>query len=976
MKQFSMRLKEDFRRRRLVKRKNGDRPRTRIAVLGLYRSGSSAVAGALHHLGVDMGKPFWGEFYEPADLAHQLRLWWSVTELVAMSTAAERIAGLASWVERREQAFAGAVGAKHPLLSLCGPELLAAWGGAVRFIWSYRALDLSIRSLAACGWWPGRETFIQQSLWRAVSEFFSRQEHLRVDFADMTELPAREIARIAEYAGLRPEPTQMSAAIQSIRPDAKVGRAIFSPDGQMIMSSGTGKASLLRQAPVPVIAEKTGMSETQSNHQVPLNGRAQSHDTNLKRKRRSFGGASGSYNQQAISYSVQGRHDEAVACLKEALRLRPDFDRAHNNLGIVLFCQGRYEGALESYETALRLKPDHAETHNNLANTLSALGRHAEAVAHCKKALRLRPGFAQAYNNLGNAYQGLVRLNEAVACYKQALEQDPKLAEARNNLGVALASLNQFDLALANYQEALRLNPDYADAWSNLGNALVQRGSWDSAVAALRRAIRLKPKNAEVHYNLGCLLRERSRTGAAGNHFRKALRLKPDYAGAHFALALNLLAQGDFEQGWQEYEWRWRLNRVTLPPFRQPIWDGSSLAGRTILLYSEGGVGDTIQFVRYAAVVKRLGATVILGCREHILPLLKSCPGIDRFVAAGSVPPDFDVQISLMSLPRVLKTALSTVPAEIPYLRPDAKLQQTWHRRLSRCSGFKIGIAWQGNPENRHDRQRSIPLAHFARLARIDGVSLISLQKGLGTEQLRAAADSFRVLELGAGLDKRSGAFMDTAAVMKSLDLVITADTSIGHLAGALGVPVWIALAFMPDWRWLLHREDSPWYPTMRLFRQSKPGDWDGVFARMAEELESKIASRPRARSVTVKIAPGELIDKITILEIKRGKIRDAAKRRHVRAELAALRAVCDRDIGRPKEITLLTSQLKAINERLWQTEDELRLCEQAQDFGPRFVELARSVYQQNDRRSLLKRRINDLLGSSLVEEKVYITRK
>jgi hypothetical protein len=307
---------------------------------------------------------------------------------------------------------------------------------------------------------------------------------------------------------------------------------------------------------------------------------------------------------------------------------------------------------------------------------------------------------------------------------------------------------------------------------------------------------------------------------------------------------------------------------------------------------------------------------------------------------------------------------------------------------------FRVGIAWQGNPKYRKDRERSVPLAHFAALARVLGVQLISLQKGPGAEQLAGVADLFPVTELGSRLDETSGAFLDTAAVMKGLDLVVTSDTAIPHLAGALGVPVWVALPFIPDWRWLLEREDSPWYPTMRLFRQAERGNWTEVFERIARALQEKVAAHepvkkgaekgsaslksggqpclPQARPVQVEIAPGELLDKITILEIKRERITDAGKLSNVQVELAALQAVRQEALAASPQLAALTAELKAANELLWQVEDDIRDCERRKDFGPRFVELARSVYRHNDRRAALKRQINELLGSRLIEEKAY----
>jgi tetratricopeptide (TPR) repeat protein len=547
------------------------------------------------------------------------------------------------------------------------------------------------------------------------------------------------------------------------------------------------------------------------------------------------------YNQQAISFALEGRFEEAFHCLQQVLRLQPASAEAWINLGNLLSLQELYEDAAASYRQALCLNPTLAEAYSNLGSTLSCLGRYEEAVTNCQQAIRLRPNYAKAYSHLGDAYKGLGRLDEAIGCYHQALALDPILAEAHNNLGAAHVEVNQLKEAVASYREALRLDPDSATVCSNLGGALVRRAELDDALALLQKAVRLQPNNAQVHYNLGYALGEQGQLEESQKHFHQAIQLKPDFADAHLALAQIWLSLGDFERGWREYEWRFRRPAFTPWPCPQPVWDGSCLAGRTILLHAEGGLGDTIHFVRYAANIKQNGGTVLVGCQTPLVPLLTSCRSIDGLVASGSAPPPFDVQAPIMSLPRILKTSLSTVPAEVPYLWPDAKLEDAWRHQLSRHPGFKVGIVWQGSFVYTKNRQRSIPLSHFAPLARVEGVCLISLQKGFGSEQLRTVGDQFPVIDLGNQFDEHSGAFMDTAAIMKSLDLVITSDTSIAHLAGALEVPVWVALCFVPEWRWLLERADSPWYPTMRLFRQTKPGDWDGVFARMAIELSGRV---------------------------------------------------------------------------------------------------------------------------------------
>jgi tetratricopeptide (TPR) repeat protein len=670
-----------------------------------------------------------------------------------------------------------------------------------------------------------------------------------------------------------------------------------------------------------------------------------------------------------------GRANEAVALLREALLSNPRLAEAHSSLGNALKRQGRLDEAVACYRQALALQPGLAEAHNNLGNALRALGRPAEAEACYRQALGCRPAYADAHNNLGVLHREAGRPDEAVACLRQAVALNPGLAEAHSNLGAALKQQGRLPEAADALRHALRIRPNYPEAHNNLGNALQEQGQLAEAVACFQQALCLNPEYADAHNNLGVALMEQGPMEEAVACFQQALRLLPDNAEMHTNLAMCWLLMGNFEQGWREYEWRLRCKDGSLPPLPQPGWDGSSLAGRTILLRAEQGLGDTLHFIRYAGLVKQQGATVLVECQKSLMPLLASCPGIDRLVPqSAGLAGSFDAQAPLLSLPALLGTTLATVPAQVPYLFPDTKLVEHWREQLGAIGGFKIGIAWQGNP--RRDRrgvsQRSLRLDQLEPLGRLAGVRLLSLQKGPGAEQLETLANRFPVINLGRQLDEASGAFMDTAAVMNVLDLVITTDTATAHLAGALGVPVWVALPFAAEWRWLRDREDSVWYPTMRLFRQTQPGNWQGVVERMAAEVTKRFERKPRTLPVMVAVSPGELIDKITILEIKNERMTDSDKLDHVRAELAALRAARSQALAPSEPLEALTAELRAVNEALWQVEDEIRLCERNGDFGPRFIALARSVYQQNDRRAALKRQINTLLGSDLVEEKAY----
>ncbi|HUY33777.1 MAG TPA: tetratricopeptide repeat protein [Pirellulales bacterium] len=682
------------------------------------------------------------------------------------------------------------------------------------------------------------------------------------------------------------------------------------------------------------------------------------------------------HNSLGIAHVGRRRLDDAAAAFERAARTSPDFAHAHNNLGNVRKEQGRLDEALACYQHAVRLKPDFAEAHNNLGNLLLERGRLDEAATCCRQALALKPDLADAHNNLGAALAAQGKHEAAEPCYREALRLRPQFAEAHNNLGNALRELGRHEEAVASLRESVRLKPDFAEAHGGLGMALLSFGDLEAAAASCARAIELKPNLAQSHVSLGFIFSELGRLDDALAEYDRALAIDPNLADARKNRSLVWLLQGRLAEAWPEYEARWKAPELPPRPFRQPLWDGSPLAGKTILLHAEQGLGDTLQFIRYAALVRERGGRVVVACQRALVPLLTACgAGIDSLVAQGDPLPAFDVHAPLLSLPRIFGTTLDNVPAKIPdnvpYIHPDPRLVENWRRELAALDGLKVGIAWQGSLKYRWDRKRSVPLSRFEPLARVPGVRLFSLQKGYGSEQLAWATSRFPLVDLAQRLDETSGPFLDTAAVMKCLDLVITSDTAIPHLAGALGVPVWCAVSYMPDWRWLLDRDDNPWYPSLRLFRQTRLGDWEGVFERIAAAL-AQWRAPAWPRPITVEVAPGELLDKLTILRIKNRRITDPARLRNVRAELGVLEAARAASLGDSPELTELTAQLTAVNESLWDIEDEIRVCEQAGDFGPRFVELARGVYHRNDHRAVVKRQINELLGSTLIEEKSY----
>lgn len=683
-------------------------------------------------------------------------------------------------------------------------------------------------------------------------------------------------------------------------------------------------------------------------------------------------GRSGAWSLLAGACEAQGKHVEAIASYEQAVGIQPADAEARTSLATLLAQCGRLDEGITHFQEAIRSRPSIAKAHHNLGVARAQQGDAAAAIKCFREAISHQPDYAEAYFNLGNTLGQQGEHAEAISCYREALVRRPDYVDALNNLGLALSTMRQACEAVVLLKQATRLAPRLVVPHNNLGLALAELGRFSEAEAAYEAALHLDPRFADAHVNLGSTYKEGGRHEEALASYQMAIYLRPDSASTHWNRALVWLQLGNYEQGWPEYEWRWQKPKAQVRSFRQPVWDGSPLAGRTILLHPEQGYGDTIQFVRYAFLVKAKGGRVLFECHQFLRRLFSSCRAIDELVPEGEPLPEFDVHAPLMSLPAIFSTTLTTVPAEIPYLFAECDLVEHWKQKLAHVKGFRIGITWQGNPHHQWDLHRSIPLLSFEPLARVDGVSLVSLQKSGGTQQIQEVAGRFHVLSLGSDLDEQSGAFVDTAAVMKNLDLVICADTSIAHLAGALGVPVWIAISKISDWRWLLARDDSPWYPTAKLFRQKSLGDWTEVIERMATELSNRVSAKEHAAGIRVPVSPGELLDKISILEIKRERIADPGKLVHVLAELALLSRARDQQLSKQGELAEVAQKLKAVNEALWEVEDELRGCEGRGEFGAHFVEMARSVYRRNDERATLKRRINELLDVDIMEEKSY----
>ncbi len=535
----------------------------------------------------------------------------------------------------------------------------------------------------------------------------------------------------------------------------------------------------------------------------------------------------------------QDKLDDAAAAYRQALAADPNLADVHNNLGVVLQRLQRLDEAAAIFREALRMRPDYAEARSNLAMVLRDHGRRTDAVALLEEAVRNNPQLAEAQLNLGSLYREQKKFAEAAACFREAIRLQPELLVAYVNLGNVLIEEGAPEEALGVFEPVLRLEPGNADALSGRANALRMLDCLEEAVEACRHVTRLRPDQPDSFNNLAIALGDLGRMDGCHLALEHALRLQPDHGPSHMSRALALLQAGKFQEGWLEYEWRWKGADMDAPGFAQPRWDGTPLAGRTLLLHAEQGMGDNIQFIRLAASIDRGGGKVLFHGPKPLARLFATCAGIDQFVEQGAALPAFDLQCPLLSVAGLLGIDASNLPAAVPYLFAEPELRSSWRGRLQGHAGLgraglKVGICWRGNPRFRMDRRRSFPLAAFAPLAQVDGVRLYSLQKGAGAEQLNEWGEKLDIADFSAEL----GDFADTAAFMAELDLVIACDTSVAHLAGALGVPVWLAVPKAGDWRWLTNRDDSPWYPTMRLFRQEARGDWAGVAARVACALE------------------------------------------------------------------------------------------------------------------------------------------
>ena len=543
----------------------------------------------------------------------------------------------------------------------------------------------------------------------------------------------------------------------------------------------------------------------------------------------------------------RGRMDEARAVVARGLARCPGSAELHGLSGNLLMHGGQFDRAIDAFCQALQFNPRYAEAHYNCGVALQNLERFEDALASFDAAAGLRPGYQAAQVGRARMSLQLGRPADALAAFQRAVDNDPGNADLLNNCGLLQRQLGRLADALATFERALQARPDFAEALSNRGLVLHELDRFDEALADYDRALQIKPELPDAHVNRGNALRELLRHEDALAAYDRALDVKPDFEAVYLNQSLSRLVLGDLAGGWPRYEWRWQIDQSVAParPFAQPMWLGKEpLEGKTVLLHAEQGMGDTIQFCRYAGIVAGQGAKVLLAVQAPLKPLLEDLEGVDQIIVPGELPPAFDLHCPLLSLPLAFGTTLHTIPAGRGYIhvagpRFEGRLD-AWKTRLGSDDRPRIGLVWSGNANHKNDRNRSIALSSFVRIlsGRARFVCLQNEIRGTDAPLLEQRREIER-------FDKELVDFAETATLIAHLDLVISVDTSVAHLAAAMGKPVWLLLPFNPDWRWLLAREDSPWYETVRLFRQARGGRWDEALSKVGQEIERFAEATP-----------------------------------------------------------------------------------------------------------------------------------
>jgi tetratricopeptide (TPR) repeat protein len=580
-------------------------------------------------------------------------------------------------------------------------------------------------------------------------------------------------------------------------------------------------------------------------------------------------------------------YEKATQLISQAIKIQPEIAEAHHNLGAFHGLQGDLQTAETHYQKAIQIQPNYASAYYNLGKIYHTQGKLEQAIASYQRTLELSPQNSEAWHNLAMSFETQGKLDQAIESYQQALQINPQNIYSHINLGNIFKEKGNLEQAIASYQRALQLNPQNVDIHNYLGVAFTIQGKLEQAIAFYQRALQLNPENFDAYNNLGNVLTEQGKLEQAIASYQQALKLKPDYADAHWNLSLVLLLIGDLERGWQEYEWRFHKITSIQKPILTSMWQGDSLEGKEILLWCEQGLGDSIQFIRYSWLLKQQGAKVVIATKEPLIRLFRECL-TDSFEIINQKEANLNQyknNISLMSLPKIFQTTEQTIPNKIPYLKSPSYIPSSL--KLDNSSAFKIGIVWATSISNKNFYlKKSCSPKWFIDLLDLRDVSLYTLQVGEDANKIQPWINNNRIHDLSPLLKD----FVDTACVIEQLDLVITVDTAVAHLAGAMGKPVWILIPFVPDWRWLLERQDTPWYPTMRLFRQAKRDDWESVFQQVKTKLTdvlqgispifsvAEIKSRSLKQTEMIPQGSSEQIDQVVQLGLKHYQAGDFAQ--------------------------------------------------------------------------------------------------
>jgi len=695
--------------------------------------------------------------------------------------------------------------------------------------------------------------------------------------------------------------------------------------------------------------------------------------------------------QCANALMNQGELQKAETLYRELIITGTRSHIAYSNLAAIYLMLGKYDKSIPLLKKSLELKPNSADVYINLGNALKVQGDLTAAIASYNKAIEIKPNYPNAHNNLGIALYEYGDFTAAIASFNTALRLNPNFTDAHFNLGNTLKKQGDLSAAIDSFNRALQLKPDYAEAHFNLGNAHKEQGDLTSAIASFNRALQFKSNFQEARINLGNALQEKGDLTAAISTYNEALELMPNFPEAQAYLSTAELLTGNYKKGWETYEYRFQCKHNQGSLSANPLckqWSNDTITqGSQLLLVSEQGLGDTLQFMRYVIALKSQGASISL-CAPQKLHTLIQTSGIDP----SPLTPQQANKVSdghwipLLSVPKYLEVSPQNPIITEPYIRTTEELRAKWNDILSTEKRPIIGINWQGNPSHEitNSRGRSLPLETFAPIAQLTNTTLLSLQKGFGSEQLDTCSFKDRFVSCQDQIND-TWDFLETAAIIANCDLVITSDTSVAHLAGGMGQTTWLLLKHVPEWRWGLEGDSTFWYPSMRLFRQNERDNWNELLERVAEALQehfggsstpnqpssvphSSIQKKP-IQAILAPISLGELIDKITILQIKSKHLQGDGLE-NVKKELEELEKTLNN-----LQLNInpnLIQRLKEVNQDLWQIEDDIRDQERQKNFGETFIRLARSVYQQNDRRAAIKKEINTTYGSALVEEKSY----